>query len=86
MNGSTQQGLQISRGFEFDFTPASAGSTAMEQARVQLQEARFALETTLAAVLEACPGALDAAFANECAGMVLKYRRRALERLEQSGS
>lgn len=80
---STNQGFQITRGFEFDFASSGSGNTAIDAARAQLQEARAALEASLAAVLEACPAALDAAFTNDVAGMVLKYRRRAQGRAGQ---
>lgn len=84
VNEASQQ-LQISRGFEFDFAAVGDAPTPAERARAQLQEARVVLETALAAVLEAHPAAIDAGFANECAGMILKYRRLARERGEQAG-
>ncbi|XAI97109.1 hypothetical protein [Dolichospermum phage Dfl-JY45] len=82
MNGVSQE-FKISRGFEFDFSAVGDAPSAAERARAQLQEARVVLETALAAVLEAHPAAIDAGFANDCAGMVLKYRRFARERVEK---
>lgn len=72
-------GIEIIRGFEFD-APASTLRDALGDARRQLEHAQVVLETTLAAVLESCPEAIDAEIANRLAGAVLKARRVAQER------
>ena len=83
--GGKHSEITFTRGFEFDFTPAGGGTAALGDAKAQLQAAQVMLETTLAAVLEACPEAIDDAFANTCAGLVLKARRRAREALTTHG-
>lgn len=71
--------VEVLRGFQFGGTQSGAADR-WESAREQLQQAQFLLETTLAAVLESCPDAIDAEITNRLAGTALKARRAALER------
>jgi hypothetical protein len=71
--------VQITRGFAI---PESAGEATdkWSAARDQLQNAHFSLVSTLAAVIESCPEAIDAEITNRLAGAALKARREALAR------
>jgi len=71
----------INRGFDLDFTPIGCPSAAQfEAAQKQLLAATAYLEATVAAVLESCPQALDAQFANTVAAIGLKGYRLSRER------
>lgn len=76
------QGTQIIRGFEYDSVPAgNSAEAAAAAARAQLEQCRIMLEMTLIAVLDSCPEAIDAAFAQQTAGLVLRMHRLSKDRV-----